>query len=154
MSFECCYLRRVEFHETDLAGIVHFSNYFRYMEAAEHAFIRSLGLAVHGAIDGQLVSFPRVDVQCRYESPLRFEDEIEIHLLVAAKRRSSITYRFDIRKSGSEKRAARGTVTAVCVAFDPQTKTMAAISIPESIDRLIEVAPAALLADPDDQNRT
>jgi acyl-CoA thioester hydrolase len=153
MPFECRYLRRVEFHETDLAGIVHFANYFRYMEAAEHAFIRSLGLAVHGEIEGRLVSFPRVEVQCRYEAPLHFEDEIEIHLLVAAKRRTSITYRFDIRKCGSEKRAARGTVTAVCVALDPQTKKMTAIGIPEPIDRLIDVAPAVLLAEPEDQDK-
>ena len=32
--------RRVEFSETDAAGIVHFSNFFRYMEGAEHAFLR------------------------------------------------------------------------------------------------------------------
>ena len=32
--------RRVEFHETDMAGIVHFSNFFRYMEFAEVEFLR------------------------------------------------------------------------------------------------------------------
>lgn len=153
MPFEFRYLRRVEFHETDLAGIVHFSNYFRYMEAAEHAFLRSLGLAVHGPADGRLVSFPRVEVQCRYEGPLEFEDEIEVHLLVAAKRRSSLTYRLDIRRCGSEKRAARGMVTAVCVAFDPDTKKMAAITLPDDFNRLIEVAPAALLAEPAEQEK-
>ena len=35
--------RRVEFAETDMAGILHFSNYFRFMESVEHAFFRSLG---------------------------------------------------------------------------------------------------------------
>ena len=39
--------RRVTFAETDLAGILHFSNSFRYMEEAEHAFFRSLGFRVH-----------------------------------------------------------------------------------------------------------
>ena len=47
MAHEYRYRRRVEFSETDLAGIVHFSNYFRYMEAAEHEFFRSLGLSIH-----------------------------------------------------------------------------------------------------------
>ena len=34
------YEHRVEFFETDLAGIVHFANYYRFMEQAEHAFFR------------------------------------------------------------------------------------------------------------------
>jgi hypothetical protein len=38
--------RRVEFNETDLAGIVHFSNFFRYMETVEGAFYRSFGQSV------------------------------------------------------------------------------------------------------------
>ena len=50
-SFE--FQRRVEFHETDLAGIVHFSNFFRYMEDCEHAFYRSLGYSVHEMDDGE-----------------------------------------------------------------------------------------------------
>ena len=47
--------RRVEFHETDSAGIVHFSNFFRYMEAAEVEFLNSLGLSV--AISGEARPF-------------------------------------------------------------------------------------------------
>ena len=38
------YTRRVQFSETDLAGIAHFSTYFRYMEEAEHALWRAAGL--------------------------------------------------------------------------------------------------------------
>ena len=43
--------RRVEFRDTDAAGIVHFSVFFAYMEQAEHEFLRSLGLSVHGGVD-------------------------------------------------------------------------------------------------------
>ncbi|MHC4993297.1 MAG: acyl-CoA thioesterase, partial [Planctomycetota bacterium] len=46
-------LRTVEFFETDMAGIVHFSNYFRYMEATEHAFFRSFGATVHEQSEGR-----------------------------------------------------------------------------------------------------
>ena len=38
--------RRVEFRDTDMAGIVHFSVFFAYMEQAEHELLRSLGLGV------------------------------------------------------------------------------------------------------------
>ena len=36
--------RRVEFHETDRVGMVHFSNYFRYMDSAVAEFFRALDL--------------------------------------------------------------------------------------------------------------
>ena len=50
--------RMVEFNETDMAGIVHFSVFFRYMEYAEHAFFRSLGSSI---VDPELaVGWPRV----------------------------------------------------------------------------------------------
>ncbi|HCE02754.1 MAG TPA: acyl-CoA thioesterase, partial [Acidobacteria bacterium] len=38
--------RRVQFYETDSAGIVHFSVFFRYMEEAEHAMWRAAGLSI------------------------------------------------------------------------------------------------------------
>ena len=46
MPYEFKTIRRVEFSETDMAGIMHYSNYFRFMETAEHAFFRSLGLSI------------------------------------------------------------------------------------------------------------
>ena len=46
MPYEFQLSRRVEFSDTDMAGIMHFSNFFRFMEAAETAFLRSLGLSV------------------------------------------------------------------------------------------------------------
>jgi len=38
MPYEFKHTRRVEFAETDMAGIVHFSNFFRMMESTEHAY--------------------------------------------------------------------------------------------------------------------
>ena len=52
--------RRVEFRDTDTAGIAHFTAFFYYMEAAEHECLRQLGLSVlMKDADGQL-TWPRV----------------------------------------------------------------------------------------------
>lgn len=52
--------RRVEFADTDMAGIIHFANYYRYMEEAEHAFFRSLGLRImQSQPDGSVIGWPR-----------------------------------------------------------------------------------------------
>ena len=68
--------RRVNFYETDCAGIVHFSWFFSYLEEAEHAMWRAAGLSIAPAAGG--VGFPRVNASFDYHRPLRFEDEFEV----------------------------------------------------------------------------
>jgi YbgC/YbaW family acyl-CoA thioester hydrolase len=147
MAYEFKAIRRVEFSETDAAGIVHFSNFFRYMETAEHGFFRSLGHSVIMDKTDPPVGWPRVAASCDYQQPLRFEDEVEIHLLVAEKRSKSLSYQIRFRRlnGGSPVEVARGTLTVVCV-----TRTadggMRAAPIPKEFARKVSVAPPDLLA--------
>jgi YbgC/YbaW family acyl-CoA thioester hydrolase len=140
MTFELHTTRRIQFAETDMAGIVHFSNYFRYMEEAEHQFFRSLGFSGHTRIDGQTVGWPRVRVECSYKAPLSFDEEVKIHLLVRKKTKKTLTYDIDFFNAEGAP-VARGRVTAICVAIDPVTKKLSAISIPACIAAKIEQAP-------------
>src|SRR5580765_2785833 len=84
--------RRIEFAETDMAGIVHFANYFRMMEEVEHAFFRSVGMSVVMKHEGRGIGWPRVSVSCEYFAPVRFEDELELKLKVAKVGDRSVTY--------------------------------------------------------------
>lgn len=132
-------VRRVEFSETDMAGIVHYSNFFRYMEAAEHAFFRSLGFSV-AAREGQpQVGWPRVHASCDYVRPLRFEDEVEIQLRVVEKRSKSLSYEFRFRRlsPGEPEEVARGKLTVVCVAHLPGGG-MKATAIPVEIGEKVK----------------
>src|ERR1035441_6112254 len=97
MPYEFQVTRRVEFSETDLAGIMHFSNFFRFMESAEHAFFRSLGFSVTQSRDGLEMCLPRVHAECDYAVPLRFDDEVMVRLLVERKGKRSLTYQFRFR---------------------------------------------------------
>ena len=56
--------RRVEFVETDAAGIAHYSSFYHYMEEAEHAFLRSIGRSIIMYDDNGRLGFPRVETQC------------------------------------------------------------------------------------------
>ena len=145
MPYEFHCRQRVEFADTDMAGIVHFSNFFRYMERAEHEFLRSLGLSVHAVNGADLVSWPRVNAECKFCAPLSFEDELDVHLLVREKRAKSITYEFRFCKQADKTLVAVGSLTVVSVSIDRATGRMASIPIPEAIDRLIEVAPVEVL---------
>src|SRR5439155_7189320 len=64
MAYEFKVVRRVEFSETDMAGIVHYSNFFRYMEAAETQFFRSLGFSLMTRQVQPPVGWPRVHAEC------------------------------------------------------------------------------------------
>lgn len=136
---------RVQFSETDMAGIVHFANYFRYMEVTEHAFLRSIGCSVHMKDGDRTVGWPRVSVSCDYRAPLRFEDEVEVQLLVREKKEKALRYEFIFRRLGGEApvEVARGSITAVCVTMDEATGKMKATAIPERMAAQIEVAPEA-----------
>ncbi len=122
--------RRVQFSETDMAGIVHFSNYFRMMEEVEHAFFRSVGLSVSMQHDGLHVGWPRVSAGCEYFGPVRFEDEVVLTLRVVKVGEKSFSYEVDFSVGG--RRMALGKTTSVCCAIEPGGK-MKSISIPQTL---------------------
>ena len=134
--------RTVEFAETDMAGIVHFTNFYRWMEVCEHEFLRSLGLSVDThTVEGR-VGWPRVKTSCRFKRPLRFEDEVEVRLIVSEIRDRSIAYAFQFWKTenGERVKAAVGETIAACVSFDPETHTMTPVPIPEIFRSKMEEA--------------
>ncbi len=140
---------RVQFSDTDMAGIVHFSNFFRYMERVEHAFFRSLELSVVDRAEDvspeERVGWPRVHASCDYMQPLRFEEEFRIELLVEEVRSKVVRYLCRFWKMDGSL-AAEGRITAACVRKDGATGQMRAVNIPERIRVRLEAAPAELLA--------
>jgi 4-hydroxybenzoyl-CoA thioesterase/acyl-CoA thioester hydrolase len=104
--------RRIEFADTDAAGIAHFTAYFRLMEEAEHEFLRSVGLGVFLSDEHGSISFPRVRAACDYRRALRFEDVVDIDVALTRLGSSSITYSFALLRAGEE--IAAGEITAVC----------------------------------------
>jgi YbgC/YbaW family acyl-CoA thioester hydrolase len=127
--------RRVLFYELDSAGIVHFSNYFRYMEEAEHALWRHAGLSVAPA--NAEFGFPRVAVGIEYYKPLRFEDEFDIRVRIVALSARKIQY--SCRLTRGDEKIATGSVTVVCVSLRPN-EPMRAIPIPADIAAKLEAA--------------
>lgn len=128
--------RRVLFHEVDGAGIVHFSNYFRYMEEAEHGLWRAAGLSI--ARREAQVGFPRVAASFDFQRPLRFEDEFDIRIQVTGMTEKSVRYRCTLTRGGE--RVATGGLTVVCVVVDEHGH-MKAVPVPKGIAGRFEVVP-------------
>ena len=129
--------RRVHFYETDTAGIVHFSNFFRYMEEAEHALWREVGLSISKRSG---VGFPRIAASFEYHRPLRVEDEFDVRLRIVAMTEKTIRYECVLWK-GDEK-IATGSLTIICVkAVDGQG--MKSAPIPPEIAQRFAIAAEA-----------
>lgn len=125
---------RVAFSETDMAGVVHFSNYFRMMEAVEHDFFRQLGLSIVMTHEALEIGWPRVAASCEFFGPLRFEDEVELVMTVTKVGEKSFNYEVEFLWEG--RRVALGKMTSVCC--EMLDAGMRAIPIPEGIRRKLE----------------
>jgi YbgC/YbaW family acyl-CoA thioester hydrolase len=121
------YSRRVHFYETDLAGVVHFSCYFRYMEEAEHALWRAAGMSIDSA--GAEVGWPRVSTTFEYQSPLRFEDQFEIVVRVKAATKQTLEYGFTFARGATA--IGAGTLTVACASRS--NGRMRGIAVPEDV---------------------
>lgn len=122
--------RRVEFMDTDMAGIVHFTSYFRYMETAEHELFRHLGLPAATAGDDSRSGWPRVSCSFDFKDTLRFPDKFEVHLGVTKIDKQSVTYEAEIIRDQAI--LARGCSTSVYCNIDT-TGRMHVIDIPKEI---------------------
>ncbi len=124
--------RRVQFSETDAAGIVHFSNFFRYFEDAEHALWREAGLSIHPGTSP--IGWPRVAASCEFHRPLRFEQEFDITVQINEVTKRTIVYKGTITSNGE--RIATSSWTIACVNRFPDG-TMKSVEIPSDVaDRL------------------
>lgn len=120
--------RRVQFYETDVAGIVHFSWFFRYMEEAEHAMWREAGLSIHPQESD--IGWPRVAAACEFHRPLKFEQEVDITIRVTEVTSRTMSYACEMTQDG--RRVATGTLKIACVSKLPDG-TMKSTGIPPAI---------------------
>jgi acyl-CoA thioester hydrolase len=127
--------RRVHFYETDAAGIVHFSTYFRYLEEAEHELWRAAGMTI--AERDASIGWPRVSASFEYFRPLRFEEEFEVCIRIVEIGEKKIRYSCLLSSAGEK--VAEGSMTIVCVTRRANER-MKSTPIPANIASRFQVA--------------
>lgn len=120
---------RVQWVDTDSAQIMHFSNYFRYFEYAETELFNQFNMDYAHFKKVFKIDFPRIEAHCRYLSPCRFNDIIEVEIDIIELGNKHIKYGFKIWNKTTESLSAEGYV--VVVAADLKSKK--AVEIPEPI---------------------
>jgi len=123
---------RVHWVDTDAAGVMHFSNYFRYFEACEQEFYHSLGIPPSELRQEHNILLPRVEARCEYKAPCRFDDQIEVALRVHEVTSKTITLNFELRRIGDGKLAAEGRVK--CIAVNQEWKV---VELPALLERIL-----------------
>lgn len=109
---------RVTWVDTDAAGVVHYSNYFRFFEKAEEEFYRHLGF---GFTDFRIKGlwFPRVEAFCQYKKPSRYDDLLEVEVSIQDLKEKALKLGFKVISKETGDLLALGHL--VVVAADRQT---------------------------------
>lgn len=151
MPYEHTSTRRIEFSETDMAGLVHFSNFFKYMETAERDFFEAAGVDLIRTLPGELVGWPRARAECKFSAPVRFGDTIDIHLAVKAVKDRSIEFQFRILRhnpDGSRTQCGKGHMATVLTELTTEGE-LRSVALPAQVRERINEAPAEVLARPE-----
>ena len=127
--------RRVEFRDTDAAGIVHFSVFFAYMEQAEHEFWRSLGTSVVHRKDGETISWPRVNAKCDYLVASKVEQMIDIAVAIVKSGTKSLGFEFTFYRDSEI--VAKGQLTTVCCRVGSD-RSLTSVEIPDELRTMLE----------------
>ncbi len=132
--------RIVEFSETDMAGLVHFTNFFRYVEAAEAALFEEIGWPLVHVDEQGSRGWPRVRASAKFHHPLHFRDRIQVSLGIKTLHPKAIDWKAAIHKNlspGEPVKAASLNMTTFHVQRPRTGLEMAPLSLPpELIERL------------------
>ncbi len=124
--------KNIEFCETDMAGIAHFSNIFRYVEYAETRFFQNGGMSICDLKKDQ--KWPILSVNCDFLRPMAFGDEILIALSVGRIGTKSLKLNFFISKKlsdGSQEDVSKGELTVIYARTSSESGKIVTAEIPQ-----------------------
>jgi len=115
-AYRYAHTLRTRFAETDAMGIIHHGAYPAYLEEARVAMLRDAGHPyelVRSGPDG--VDFAVLELFVRYRRPLRFDEAVDVHVLVGALTRTTFQVGYLLAVAGE----ARATAVTVHGAVGP-----------------------------------
>lgn len=132
---------RVQWGDTDAAGIVFYPNYFRWFDHAGLEYLRALGLPLETLIAQHQIILPIIDAGCRFHRPARYSDLLTIETTITEMRPR--TFRFEHRVTSAGEITGIGYEVRGCVRSPARTDgKLELIALPEEIcSRLADEAP-------------
>lgn len=128
---------RVHWADTDAAGVVWFGNFLRFFEEAEDELFRALGRTRMELTEDFGILMPRVEASCRFRSPARAEEVLEIGIAVDQVSERRIAYRFEARERDTRRPVCEGSYRVACVSQE----TFKAVELPAPLRQLLSRVP-------------
>lgn len=120
---------RVYYEDTDMAGIVYYANYLRYIERARSDWVREIGIDQNAMRDEGLFFAVR-RVEADYIAPAKFDDELQVETSVEQVTAARLVLAQVVKRN--EQVLFQAVVTIVCIA-----DTGAPARLPANIRRLV-----------------
>jgi acyl-CoA thioester hydrolase len=105
---------RVIYGDTDQMGVVYYANYLRYFELGRSEFLRAHG-GSYRDMEAAGLMLPVIEATCPYLAPARYEDLLLIGTEVSAVSRVTLTFRYEVTRSGEEAVLCAGTTIHACL---------------------------------------
>ena len=101
------YERKINYYETDKMGVVHHSNYIRYLEEARCNWLDNIGLPF-SILEENGITIPVLGVNCEYKYHVSFNDTIIIKLCIKEYSGVRMTVGYEITDKKTEKKVLIG----------------------------------------------
>ena len=110
---------RVYWEDTDAGGVVYYASYLRFMERARSEWLRAIGIDQAMLIRDERLQFVVVEAQIRYHRPARFDDQLQVSVLVTERGGASVTMMQEIRRGSADgELLVSATIRAACLDSD------------------------------------
>jgi acyl-CoA thioester hydrolase len=110
---------RVYYEDTDMAGIVYYANYLRYIERGRSEWVRAVGLDQNRMKDEQGIVYAVRRVEADYLAPARLDDDLTVLTWVEASRPVRMIMGQEVRRGDKILFAAKVTVICMTLAGRP-----------------------------------
>jgi acyl-CoA thioester hydrolase len=118
-AYRFCHRLRARFAETDAMGVVHHAAYLPWLESARIEYLRAAGHP-YASMRQAGTELPVVEASVRYLRPVRFDDEVEVHLAPAGVRGATLEIGYLVEVEGT----ARATATTVHAVTGPSGRPL------------------------------
>jgi acyl-CoA thioester hydrolase len=113
-ALEVWYQHRVSYGETDTMGVLYYGEYLHIFERGRNAFIRAFGLS-YTEVEERGLYLPVREARCRYRSPARYDDLLNLCSVMSGWRRASLVFEYRMFDESRSRLIAEGFTQHACV---------------------------------------
>ncbi len=102
------FTHRISYGETDTMGVLYYAEYLHIFERARSEFIRACGMSYRDVEEKDII-LPVREAQCRYRSPARYDDLVQVHTAISQWGRASMRFVYEMWNEDKTRLLATGS---------------------------------------------